>query len=243
MMTDDDLPGMEEGESDPMAMAMLDLLSCGIGGAILLFIIFAVVTPFSSAPPRSEPFLMAKFRSTSQDVQFEPIILWAPPERTLPGLGDWTTISFQQSTLLPGGIAEPPPSGLNGVAKDLRLFGFSRYGLAERRSGGGQGERSFIIQVFGPKPGHWRFGMRFRQTDTQLTRSGKARCDSFTVKGELISPDGWEDGTALLGCPTLASSTCLNICSFTCSPATGLKAQDGSVIMLKPLPFRVDDAE
>lgn len=171
----------EPRRSNPLELSRLDLISCALGGAVFLGLIFSVVrqTPpvLTSAPPfiesrwvvRGEPDALLNLRIK-------------PPE------GSAFDLPLEELDLESG---RPKGSASSlGALGIFRLLGFSRYGrnalfLDQPRE---EATRVFKLLILQPVPGVWKLEARY-QNRADIETIESLRGERIQVERTIVTRD------------------------------------------------------
>ena len=182
----------QEDGADPLLVSMLDVLSCGIGAAIILFLSFSVIGNPEEPVPRIGRFLVAEFVVAPPAVAFRPVIRPpAAPQSNTAG----SPLPLLMRKVADDGLV--PASG-----HSIILSGFGRANVRDDDTR--PDERRLVVTVLDPLPGMWSIDLvvsDFRDAfaggaapEPQIRgivyshtnrRPADASCDRAT------GPDGW----------------------------------------------------
>jgi hypothetical protein len=135
-------------ETDTLSLSFLDLISCGLGGAIFLSLIFSVVRQDKPSALTSQHFLDVTVECADSDAVLNLVV--TPPR----GAAHFLPVTTFDSV-----------TGLLPVQHELRksgeimLLGFSGYGEVKLAVKQGQ---LYKLLVHDPKPGHWMVEVQYR---------------------------------------------------------------------------------
>lgn len=158
-----------EQSTDVVNASALDVISCGLGAAVLLFLILSVVRSQPQESASVEEFITVEFR-VSQDSHALVTPLVKVPGRTepirIPLLAvDRTTGRFDV-TARKDDVNEDDMNQLAAAATGgYDLLGFSLEGDFRARYETTGEDRIFRMHISGPNPGQWRIGARYYNTD------------------------------------------------------------------------------
>lgn len=164
-----------EEESDDLALSRLDIVSCGLGGAILLCLIFSIIR---SSPPivaSAPPFINATFIVKDPQVLLN-VYLKPPGEAGF-------EIPLEDFNLAIGRL-KPPTERKRNIPltppEDIYLLGFSRHGHDAMLLANQTGERRFVVVIERPRPGRWQVEARYQN---------RADIDKWFAAGKPIAAD------------------------------------------------------
>jgi hypothetical protein len=191
-----DASGPEQTE-DTLALSYLDVISCGLGAAVLLFLVLSLVK--AQSPALAVPtgkFVVTVFTLTPESGS-APYI--RPNVRITPPGGEWAELALENRAEPAGrvGPADFPTdelrsrrfAALNAAVKDgIYLTGFafrSDHRLQLVADGAPAKPLVFTVSLLKPTPGEWRIDLLANELDGAWS----VRRQVFTSAGEVPEPD------------------------------------------------------
>lgn len=157
-------------EEDPLALSRIDVISCGLGGAVLLALVFMLVRHTTPVEVSAPPFITVHWEIVGNTGDYTPIItpIVKPPEA--PYAFDIHLADFDLE-----GNQQPKPPGERERSNEYyepdwgtyTLYGFSRFRPdIDLESEVNPFEATipnpvYRLNIASPKSGNWRFGVRF----------------------------------------------------------------------------------
>lgn len=159
--------------TDPLALSRLDVISCGLGGAVLLGIVFTVVRHQPPAAVSAPPFILIEWKVKSAKDEVFPLInaVIQPPA----GAEEFD-LPLEEFDLRTGRLKSPSmrqkPDSLIYRTGTFELLGFSRFGdedpIRTTKAGvvvvddNASSTPTFRIRIANPQAGEWQFRARYQ---------------------------------------------------------------------------------
>lgn len=162
-----------EDTGDPLALSRLDVISCGLGGAVLLGIVFSVVRHKPPAEVSAPPFILIEWdvSNVAQDSKVFPLI--NAVIRTPNGDEfDLPLEDFDSAGRSKWPVERREPNSPLYESGDFSILGFSRFGddspLLRNPSGVLIANRNdsttptYQLHIANPIPGPWKIKARYQ---------------------------------------------------------------------------------
>lgn len=159
---------MSEQGDDTLSMSFLDVISCALGAAVILGLVFSIVRREASVTTSSPEFIRLTLHTASSEPDVHPLlnVIVKPP-----GHAEGFDLVLEDFDLVRGRPRPRAERRDRGLPIDnLRLFGFSRHG-EHRKFLAGDGQEVldanasdlavYRLMVKVPEPGEWQFDVRF----------------------------------------------------------------------------------
>lgn len=202
----------EELAGDPLALSRLDVISCGLGGAVLLGLVFSIVRHETPVNVSAAPFILVEWRvekcSKAGVRPLVNVVVTPPPESSSPPI-DLPIEEFDLRTgLLKDERIRQHTDALIFQKGDFQLMGFSRFGDEsgllttagdEVRDDNASSTPVFRLRIANPEPGPWRFQIRYQNnqnarelSDDQARNEIQVRTRAYTreERGAIEQNDG-----------------------------------------------------
>lgn len=180
----------DEAPSDNFFASALDLLTCGLGAAALLFVLFSkVLSPQPAKTPSVPEYIQVEFFLTTdagRDFQIVPFI--QPPNGPAVAVPA-DALNRKDGRFYPGGYGGARGGGLQKLSSAVKttggyfLRGFSIDSDRAARVEGQSDVRRFRLLIQRPKPGQWQISAK---VSTIAGNTSLARLDdavSISVRG------------------------------------------------------------
>lgn len=180
----------DESDLDPLALSRLDVISCGLGGAVLLGLVFSIVRQQSPSTVSSPPFIHVVWEVDSVRDNVHPLInaVITPPD------GDSFDLPLEDFD--PAGRLKPLADRRfdNGRLDQLggfTLLGFSRFGEMSRvlrtksgdvvRNDNESPKQVYQLLIANPASGDWTFKARYQNNRNSHELSDEDVVNSIKV--------------------------------------------------------------
>ena len=152
---------------DTVNASALDVISCGLGAAVLLFLVLSIVRADSKASASTDEFIEILISlSGTSDALIVPVL--QPPGASKAVVVPLLAIDRVAGRFRPDpaklGVDPDEMSKLIEAAQEYQMLGFSisgDYRVSEYKSG----KREFRVNILRPKPGEWKISCRYFNAD------------------------------------------------------------------------------
>lgn len=178
---------------DPLALSRLDVISCGLGGAVLLGIVFTIVRHQAPTTVSAPPFILVEWRVEGEKDGVFPLInaVVQPPNGAKEFDLPIEEFDVRTGRFKPPEKRQQPNSPIYSTAGNYELLGFSRFGDEEAvrltKSGGvvrddnASSNPTFRLRIANPDPGEWHFKARYQNNRNARFLSDEQAANTIRV--------------------------------------------------------------
>jgi hypothetical protein len=182
---------VQSRQDDTLSLSSLDVISCGLGAAVLLGVIFAVVKHESPVTTSSPQFILVELSAVGQD-PVQPLlnVVVQPPHFA------YAFDILLEDFDLERGVPKPNAQRLRPELPidNFRLLGFSRDGTAERNetalpNHNAAARAIYRLLIHEPYAGNWGFAARYQGPRNSSRLSAEQVASKVDITLEAITRD------------------------------------------------------